>query len=338
MKDYLISIIVPVYNIEKYIKRCLQSLINQTFSNLEIIVVDDGSSDESGRIIDIFAQQDSRIVVVHKENGGVSSARMSGIARATGDYIGFVDGDDCVAPEMFGHLLKNAIEYQAEISHCGYKMVFPDGHSDYYYNTGRLVKQDRITALKELLDGSSIDPGLWNKLFHKTLFHSLLRENVMNTSIKINEDLLMNYYLFKEANVSVYEDVCLYQYMLRKNSAATSQLNESKLKDPITVLRILLKETEYNSELHQIIEKRLVYQLINIAVLPCGNQKNLIYSFRKEIRKELRGKLKNILRKNHFGRRLKIQAAWATIFPESYYGVHKIYAKVKGLDKKYNAE
>lgn len=338
MKEELISIIVPVYNIEKYIARCLQSLLNQTFSNIEIIVVDDGSTDDSGKIIDRFAQQDSRILAIHKENGGVSSARMEGIKKATGDYIGFVDGDDFAEPEMFQHLLKNAVKYQADISHCGYKMVFPDGHSDFYYNTGRFVKHDKISGLRELLEGSCIDPGLWNKLYRKTLIQDFLQKNDMDTSIKINEDLLMNYYLFKEANVSVYEDVCLYQYVLRKNSAATALINESKLKDPIRVLRILLKENENIIELRHIIERRLVYQLINIAVIPYGNQKDLIQPFRKEIRRELREKLKAILSQNHYGTRLKMQAVWAAVLPTSYYFTHLIYAKAKGLDKKYTIE
>lgn len=187
-----ISVVVPVFNIEKYVERCAYSILNQTYANLEIIMVDDGSTDGSGKIIDQIVANDSRVKVIHKENGGVTSARMAGIKSATGEWIGFVDGDDEVEPDMFRHLLQNAITYQADISHCGYQMVFPDGRIDYYYNTGVLERQNNMTALKELLSGTRIEPGLWNKLFHKTLFHSLLHDNSMPTDIKINEDLLMN--------------------------------------------------------------------------------------------------------------------------------------------------
>ena len=203
-----ISIVVPVFNIEEYVERCLQSLLKQTYTNLEVLAIDDGSTDSSGEILDRLATTDSRIKVIHKENGGVTSARMAGIKNATGEWIGFVDGDDETEPDMFEHLLRNAITYDADISHCGYQMAFPDGHVDYYHNTGLLAQQDKITALSELLSGSRIEPGLCNKLFHKTLFQSLLHGEAVPLDIKINEDLLMNYLLFKEANQTVYEDFC----------------------------------------------------------------------------------------------------------------------------------
>ena len=125
--NHLISIIVPAYNIEKYIGRCLDSILNQTYKNIEVIVVNDGSSDSTGSIIDDYSRKDDRVKPFHKENGGVSSARILGVNHAIGDYIGFVDGDDYVEPEMFEHLLNNALKYNADISHCGYQMVFPNG-------------------------------------------------------------------------------------------------------------------------------------------------------------------------------------------------------------------
>ena len=134
MESVLISIIVPAYNIENYIGRCLDSLLHQVYEKLEIVVVNDGSIDDTGRIIDQYADMDQRIVPLHKANGGVFSARLAGIEKATGEYIGFVDGDDYIEPEMFGRLLKNAMKYNTDISHCGYQMVFPD-RIDYYYNT-----------------------------------------------------------------------------------------------------------------------------------------------------------------------------------------------------------
>ena len=224
-----ISIVVPVFNIEGYVERCLQSLLRQTYTNLEVLAIDDGSTDSSGEILDRLAVTDSRIKVIHKENGGVTSARMAGIRNATGEWIGFVDGDDETEPDMFEHLISNAITYNADISHCGYQMCFEDGRIHYFYNTGLLVQQDKITALKELLSGSRIEPSLCNKLFHKTLFQSLLHSDTVLLDIKINEDLLMNYMLFSAAKQTVFEDWCPYHYIVRKTSASRGQLTIHKM-------------------------------------------------------------------------------------------------------------
>ena len=147
----LISVVVPAYNIEKYIERCIKSILSQTYSNLEIIIVDDGSTDNTASIIDQYALKDTRIIPIHKKNGGVSSARTEGINRASGDWIGFVDGDDVIEENMYEVLINNAKKYDADISHCGYQMIFPDGHIDYYYNTKCIEVQDNTKALEELL-------------------------------------------------------------------------------------------------------------------------------------------------------------------------------------------
>ena len=232
---YKLSIIVPAYNVAQWLPRCLDSILAQTYQNLEIIVVDDGSTDDTSNILKQYAAMDTRIKPHYKANGGVTSARLAGICRASGEWVGFVDGDDEIQPNMYERLMENALKYGADISHCGYQMVFPDGRINYFHNTGRLVQQDKLTGLKDLLVGSMIEPGLWNKLFRKTLFHSLLQDNLMDLSIKINEDLLMNFYLFSQAEKSVFEDFCPYLYVVRNTSASRQKLNEHKIYDPIKV-------------------------------------------------------------------------------------------------------
>lgn len=116
MEEKLISIIVPVYNVEKYLKECIDSVISQTYKNLEIILVDDGSTDKSGEICDEYSKKDSRIKVIHKENGGLSDARNVALDIAKGEYIGFVDSDDYVEKDMFETLYKLAEEHNTEIS------------------------------------------------------------------------------------------------------------------------------------------------------------------------------------------------------------------------------
>ena len=137
MNSDLISIIVPAYNIEKFVERCLESISAQTYQDLEIIVVDDGSTDSTAEVIDQYRKKDDRVIAIHKQNGGVSTARSAGLAIATGEYIGFVDGDDYIEPQMFERLLTNMRKYGADISHCGYKMIFPDGHEDEHHRIVR---------------------------------------------------------------------------------------------------------------------------------------------------------------------------------------------------------
>ena len=170
-----ISVVIPAYNIQGYLGKTLDSVLNQTYKNLEIIVVNDGSGDSTGSVADAYAEKDSRIRVIHKENGGVTSARLRGVAEASGEWIGFVDGDDFVEPDMYERLLKNAIDYNAEISHCGYQMVFPS-RVDYYYNTGRVVAQDRKNGLQDLIQGSFVEPGVVTKLYCRELFANYLKK------------------------------------------------------------------------------------------------------------------------------------------------------------------
>ena len=171
----LLSIIIPAFNIEQYISRALDSLINQSYKNIEVIVVNDGSTDSTGGIIDSYVKKDNRIKVIHKNNEGVSIARNTGIHLAKGDYIGFVDGDDTVDDDMFETLIKNAIDYNADISHCGYKMVFPS-RTDYYYNTGDIVIQDNQEGLKDLLKADRVEPSLNNKIYKSSLFKDIRLE------------------------------------------------------------------------------------------------------------------------------------------------------------------
>lgn len=331
-----ISIIIPAYNIESYLPRTLESVLEQTYTNLEIIVVDDGSKDSTGKVIDEYAQKDSRIRAIHQKNGGVTSARMRGVEESSGEWIGFVDGDDFIDVDMYERLLANAIKYNADISHCGYQMVFPDGHIDYYHNTGTLIQHNQATALKELISGRTIEPGLWNKLFRKSLVRDFFDSEVMDADVKINEDLLMNYYLFKLSSRSVFEDFCPYHYVLRKGSAATGGTNAHKLYDPIKVTKII--QNDCDEFLSDVIYSRLVHQLIAGATMKLGNQAELIRPFCKKCCTELRNNLSKILFRSSLSLKLKIMAVWASTWPASYAFVHQVYERLTGLDKIYNLD
>lgn len=261
----IISVIVPAYNIEEYLPACLDSILAQSYENVEIVLVDDGSVDRTGIIADEYKEKyPTKLNCIHLENGGVMNARMMGIKEASGEWIGFVDGDDTIEPDMYKRLMDNALTYQADISHCGYQTIVNGGERiHYFYNTGRLVEQDEITGLKDLLAGSFVEPGLWNKLFHKTLFHSLLHDSIMPKGIKINEDLLMNYFLFKEAKKSIYEDFCPYHYMTRSTSATRSEFKAHKVLDPMKVKRFILDDV--NPQLKDVAWHKYLVSCLNVC-------------------------------------------------------------------------
>lgn len=333
MENEKISVIIPAYNIENEISRCLNSVLKQTYKNIEIIVVDDGSSDRTLEILNLYEQKYDNVIVVHQENQGVFSARLNGIKRATGKWIGFVDGDDEIEEEMYFSLMKNAMEYQADISHCGYEMDFPN-RTDLYYGTDRIIYQDNHMGLKDLLSGIFIEPALVNKLYRKNLIDGIENEKGLDSTIRINEDLLMNFYLFKKAKKAIYHDKCYYHYIIRKNSASTSKINKNKLEDPKKVLMILFSETKEEPELNQIVEERYVRYLVGIATMSLSENPNLIRPYRLNARKELRKGLKRYVN-SELSKRLKILAIWAALFPSLYRKVHEIYAHFTGINKKY---
>ncbi len=240
MEQEKISVVIPAYNIAQWLPRCLDSVLAQTYQNLEVIVVNDGSADDTRRVLDAYARQNPRVKAIHKENGGVTSARLRGVAEAEGDWIGFIDGDDEIAPDMYARLLGNAHAYDADISHCGHRVCFPDGRVEFVHNTGILRCQNRKRGLQDLLDGGEIESSLCTKLFRRELFEGL--SEWMDPAIKNNEDLLMNYYLFQQAKSAVYEDVCPYHYLLRHGSASYNQFHERSLFDPIRVRQKILAD------------------------------------------------------------------------------------------------
>ena len=313
----LISVIVPVYNVAEDLPRCLDSILAQNHIGIEIIAVDDGSSDESGSILDKYAQLHPNIRVIHQENGGVTSARLRGVAEASGEWIGFVDGDDEIEPEMYERLLRNALEYGAEISHCGYQMCFPDGRVNYFHNTKVLEKQDRTTALRELLSGERVEPGLCNKLFHRSLFVGFS----MPLDIKINEDLLMNFYLFSNSKQVVFNDWCPYHYIVRSTSSSRAALNDHKIYDPIRV-KELIRETA-SDDIHEDAQRAYINTCINsYHVLMCAGSE-----YRADLQ-QVRSRIKQEERSFHLlGKKRAMMARLIVGVPAIYRPIYSFYCR-----------
>ena len=214
-----ISIIVPVYNVEKYLKKCIDSIVNQTYKNLEIILVDDGATDRSGEICDELAKLDNRIKVYHKENGGLSDARNYGVERATGDYIGFVDSDDYIDAEMYEKLYEAITKEDADVAECSFKIIYPDRvelfNDEEYYNV--LGEQE---YLEEYLKLKKIFGSVWTKLIKSTI-----AKKIEFPVGKLYEDTYYAYDLIDIVDKYVIMDNPYYNYLMRENSITNAKFN-----------------------------------------------------------------------------------------------------------------
>ena len=208
----LISVIIPVYNVEKYLEKCVQSVINQTYKNLEIILVDDGSTDSSGKMCDEISKTDSRIKVIHKKNGGISDTRNAALKIATGDYFGFVDSDDYIASDMFETLCNLLENNNSDISIVSFYEFYKNkliGVRD----SKNLENLSKLDAIKELLIDSKIQSYTWNKLFKRELFNDL--EFPVGKNF---EDIATTLLLFERANKVTLLEEPKYYYVRRDDS------------------------------------------------------------------------------------------------------------------------
>lgn len=315
-----ISVIVPAYNSEQFIHRCISSIQAQTYRNLEIIVVDDGSADHTGAIVEKMSKTDNRIRLIKQKNSGAAAARLNGALTASGSWIGFVDSDDMLDNDMYEKLMANARRYNADISHCGYRRIKND-KVKYYYGTGELQTYDKNDGLKSLIKGDTIGPGLWNKLIRKALIDEVIKANCVDTDIKYLEDLLLNFYVFKRANKSVFYDICPYVNVCREGSVSQSKCNKKMIMDPILVYKKILDEVPDSADLKNLVFTIMLERLVNAATL----KKRKNQEFSREIdwtRKFLRRHLPAIIRCRT---RRKILYIWAALSPECYGTVRQIY-------------
>ena len=221
-KDYLVSVIVPVYEAEKYIVQCIESIQAQTHSNLEIVLVDDGSTDTSLQICTEYASRDSRIRVIHQSNKGVSAARNAGLDIITGDYYTFVDSDDELYPNAVELLLNNILAYHADIASCVKDTIAVDGSVASPYANHMVKVYSGLDMLELSLDGERQTNSACAKLFNRNKFSSIRFENGKS----INED---GYYLFQCYTLKpcvIQHNESIYKYYIRSNSNSRNTFSE----------------------------------------------------------------------------------------------------------------
>lgn len=234
----LITIVVPVYNVENYLDKCVESIVNQTYKNLEIILVDDGSTDSSGKKCDKWVEKDSRIKVIHKENGGLSDARNKGIDIATGKWIGFIDSDDYIDITMFEKLYNACVENNCKVSSCGFLREFEDASRNERWTTKEDMLLDR-DGMMEYLYKAAVGWGAWNKLYDISLF-----DDVRYPFGKTREDEYTTYKIFDKIDKLYYICECLYFYYQRGDSITGVSFSIKNLDS----LEALEQAMEYHSE------------------------------------------------------------------------------------------
>lgn len=229
-----VTILSPCYNVEKFLPKCLDSIINQTYRDLQIVMIDDGSRDNTWSILQEYAAKDPRIEVYHQENQGVATTRNNLLDKVKGDYVLFVDSDDWIEPDMVEFLVTKATENQAEVAMCG--MVVNDTPVEAEYNESLMSKEDCIRAF---LFHKELKGSLWNKLVETSLLHNAK----FHCGISYGEDALFCWHFFQKAQRAVMTDRQLYHYRMNDASLSHEGFGPKKF-SAHTVWTTICKETE----------------------------------------------------------------------------------------------
>ena len=260
--DDKITVIVPVYNVENYLRKCLDSIIAQTYKNIEIIVVNDGSTDASGQICQEYTQIDNRIVYIEKENGGLSEARNVGLDKMTGSYVTFIDSDDWAELDYVEILYKKIIEYQADISVGNYYSYNEDEETYYFHIYGDSYYEkvyDNISIFENLYESQEMKSfaliSAWGKLYKAKLFDYLRFEKG-----KLGEDGYFNQKMYLSVNKVVYLNKGLYAYRQRSGSITNTWTEKwmHALVDAMSERITLLANMGYPLEKHLAVYRQML--------------------------------------------------------------------------------
>lgn len=237
--DPLVSVVIPVYNVEPYLHECVASVVEQTYTNIEIILVDDGSTDSSGTLCDEFALSDSRICVFHKKNGGLSDARNYGILRSHGSLISFIDSDDYVSSNYIMHLYQALVRGKTDIATTSI-CIFREGEppKEHKRDTAEFHVYDACEALEDMLYMRHLEPNAFPKIYKKELF-----DTIQYPVGKLYEDIATTTKLIDKAGKIAYLDENDYYYRIRPNSIQTASFNPKKLDllDQLNVVKSIVQ-------------------------------------------------------------------------------------------------
>ena len=253
-----VSIIIPVYNVKKYLKRCIDCVKKQTYKNIEIILVDDGSTDGSSEICDEAKKTDERIVVLHKKNGGLSSARNAGVKVASGNYICFIDSDDTVDEDYVETLYETIKKYKTKLAVVSHRVFYTNNKTAIDMSTGESGRIENTTAIKKLLYSDGIDTSTWAKMFSKDILEKHQFPEGRNF-----EDAATTYLYFDEVKYIGLNSVPKYNYYIRNTSISQKPFDKSKM-DLITSTQEMYDYiTEKYPKMKSGAERRLMYAYLS---------------------------------------------------------------------------
>ena len=248
-----ISVVIPVYNVEKYLSECLDSVVNQTYPNLQIILVDDGSTDSSGKICDEYAEKDSRITVIHQDNQGAGAAKNTGLELINGDYFSIIDSDDYIETNYYEMMISAMQNHKADVAQCLFRNVFMDSVYERRYNfqskRDRVIKRNRF--LFELLYDWKYSV-FWNKLYKS----SLLRNDIRFPVGRKIDDEFFTYKLICNAKKIININTPLYNYRMRKSSVMNVNNKDKLITDRIDCF---IERLEYIKNIYPSLSKDYYY-------------------------------------------------------------------------------
>ena len=320
--DDLISVIVPVYNIEIFVERCIKSIVEQTFKNLEIILVDDGSTDSSGDICDRWGKCDSRIKVIHKKNGGLSDARNCGLDIASGNYISFIDGDDFIDKDMYKDMLNYISKHECDICICG--MCKTENGKEfvtrpYTYENIEFTILNSELAIKEVLN-DKIDVSSCNKLYKRNIIGELRFPYG-----KTNEDFALIYKLFFFSKKIIIINKNYYRYIQREGSITTTKFNEKQFDKYYNCLE-MIDFIKFNiPQLFNDAEQYLWYQ--TFCLLKTLYIKDIFKEYKKydiELRGTLKSDTNRIIKCKKINFKEKLIYICISYFPKLYIFINKL--------------
>jgi len=254
-----LSVVVPIYNVEAFLPECIDSILNQSLSDLELILIDDGSPDKCGEICDAYVERDSRVKVIHQQNCGVSRARNAGLQIVTGEYIGFVDPDDFVSKEMFSSLVAAAEDSGCEIAICGFANCTEEKEqlNDSPVPSGVYTREDLIASIYGM--PNCFHGSMCNKIFSRKLLEGLF----FDETVAIGEDWLLLYQCYLKAQSGAAISDCCYTVRLRGNSATRKHTAQLYLKKLDTYLKLY----RYSRQQNKKIQKMAVMKILDTCQL-----------------------------------------------------------------------
>lgn len=280
-----ISIIIPAYNVEQYIQTCIESVLQQSYRNIEVIIINDGSSDRTGEICNIYQKQDNRVKVIHKDNSGVSDSRNVGLNLSTGDYVCFIDSDDWIEQDYLNDVSKVLKEKKCLILFNGWVKDLEDGSTLQMYSTVPVLNLNEEEALQELFEQKLFGWGVYATFYKREVIQGC----EFDSKIKFGEDFYFKYQLIKKAKEGLlYLPINKYHYVKRESSATNSYSVVKRADDLIVIKKVLKQESD---KLHDMLYYReYIPRIVNYAIMGevsnCIKDISVATQYRKEILKK----------------------------------------------------